>query len=59
MACNTLLRMLLVYIRSYLKAVLRYKFLSLDTYHPDTLHLREQRFEGPWLVFEAKQGPRA
>jgi hypothetical protein len=39
--CNTLLRMLLVCISSYLKSVLRYKFLSLDAYHPDTLHLRE------------------
>jgi hypothetical protein len=33
------LRMLLVCIRSYLKSVLRYKFLILDTYHPDTLYL--------------------
>ena len=31
---NALLRMLLVCIRSYLKSVLRYKFLIFDTYHP-------------------------
>jgi hypothetical protein len=45
---------------SYLfKSVLRYNVLILDTYHPDTLYLREQRCENPWLFFEAKRGPRA
>jgi hypothetical protein len=47
---------LLVCIRRYLKSVLRYKCLTLDTYHPDTL--QEQRCEQPWLFFEAKTGPR-
>jgi hypothetical protein len=40
--CNALLRMLLVCNRSYLKAVLRYIFLSLVTYHADTPHVRQQ-----------------
>ena len=39
-------------IHSYLKAVLRYKFLILDTCHPDTLCFYEQRFV---LFFEAKR----
>jgi len=51
--------MLLVCIRSYLKSVLRYKFLILGTYHPYTLNLHEQRCEVPWLCFEAKKSPRA
>ena len=34
--------MLLVCIRSYLNSVLGYKCLILDTYHPDTLYLRER-----------------
>jgi hypothetical protein len=33
---------LMACIHSYLKSVLRYKFLILDTCHPDTLYLREQ-----------------
>jgi hypothetical protein len=36
-SCSALLRMLLLYICSYLKSVLRYKFLILDTYHLDTI----------------------
>jgi hypothetical protein len=36
---NSLLRMRLVGIRSYLKTVLRYKFLILDSYHRDTLYM--------------------
>ena len=51
--------MLLVCVRIYLKSVLRYKFLTLDIYHPDILYLREQGCEDPWLFFEAKRGPRA
>ena len=47
--------MLLVCIRSYLKSVLRYTFLILDTYHPDTLYLREQGCEDPWLLFEVRE----
>jgi len=31
----------------------------LDTYHPDTLPLREQGSEDTWLFFEAKRRPRA
>jgi hypothetical protein len=34
-SCSALLRMLLVCIRSYLKSLLRYKFLILDTYHQE------------------------
>jgi hypothetical protein len=53
-SCNALLPMILMYIRNYLKSVLRYKFLILDIYHPDTLYMREES----WLFFEAKRGPR-
>jgi hypothetical protein len=56
---KSLLRMLLVCIRSYLKSVLIFKFLILDTYHPDALYLREQGCEDLWLFFEAERGPRA
>jgi len=45
-------------IRGYVKSVLRYKFVILDTYHPDTLYLRQQGCEGPWLFCEAKRVPR-
>jgi len=31
----------------------------MDTYHPDTLYLRQQGCEDPWLFFEDKRGPRA
>jgi hypothetical protein len=58
-SCNALLRMLPVCIRSYLRSVLSYKFLVLDTCHPDTLHIRKQGCEHPWLLFEAKRGRRA
>jgi hypothetical protein len=51
--------MLLVCIHSYLKSVLRYKFLDLDTYLPDILYLRDQGCEDPLLFFEAKRGPPA
>jgi hypothetical protein len=51
--------MLLVCIRSYLKSVMRYKFLIMDTYRPDTVHLREQGFDDPKLFFDAKRGLRA
>jgi hypothetical protein len=36
-SCNALLRMLLVSICIYLKSFLIYKFVILDTFHPDTL----------------------
>ena len=36
-------------IGNYLISVLRYKFLVLNTCHPDALYLREQGCEDPWL----------
>jgi hypothetical protein len=51
--------MLLVCITVYLKSVLRYKFLIFDTYHTDTLYLREQGCEDPWLLYEVKRGLQA
>ena len=39
-SCSALLRMLLVCILSYIKSVLRHKFLILDTYHPGPLYTR-------------------
>ena len=58
MQCNALLQMLLVFIRSYAKSVLRYKFLILYTYHhPYTQCLRQQGCEGPCLFVENKNGP--
>ena len=57
-SCNALLRMLLVCTSICLKSVLRYTVLILDTYHPHTIHVREQGLEDPWLFFEAKRGPR-
>jgi hypothetical protein len=36
--CIALLHMLLVFIRDYLKSVLRYEVLILDTYHQDGIH---------------------
>jgi hypothetical protein len=44
---------------SYLKSVMRYKVLILDTYHPDTLHLCEQGCEDLWLFFKTKRGLQA
>jgi len=35
--------MVLMYIRYYLKSVLRYKFLILDTCHPETLYMCPRR----------------
>ena len=51
--------MLLVCVSVYLKEVLRYKFVILDTYRPDIVYFREQGCEEPWLIFEAKTDPRA
>jgi len=56
---NALLPVLLACSRSLLKSVLRYKLLILDTCLPDTLYLREQRYEDPQLFFETQRGPRA
>ena len=39
---------------SYVKSVARHKFLILDTYHPDTLHLRGQGCENPYLISNPK-----
>ena len=50
--------MLLVCVPIYPKSVLRYKYLILGTCHPDTVYLREQGCEDPWLFFEAEGGPR-
>ena len=48
---NLYLIMILVCINSYLKSVLRCKFLILDIYHLNTLFLFEQWCEDPWLFF--------
>jgi hypothetical protein len=40
----------------YLTSGLRYKFLILGTYHPDTLYLRQQGCEDPWLFFQVRRG---
>ena len=56
--CNRLLRMLLLHIIIYLKSILRYKFLILDTYLLDALYLCEQGCEDPRLFFETKKGLR-
>ena len=54
---SALLLMLLLCVRSYLKSVLQYKFLIFDTYHPDTVYLREPECEDPWPFFEPNVGP--
>jgi len=46
------------YATGYLKSLQRYKFLNLDTYHPDTVYLREPGNEDRWLFGGAKRGPR-
>jgi hypothetical protein len=46
-------------IHSYLKSVLRCKFLILGTCNPDSLHLREQRCQDPWLFYLVKWDPLA
>jgi hypothetical protein len=48
-----------MYATALQKSVLRYKFLIMDTYHPDTSYLCEQECEDPWLFFATKRGPRA
>jgi hypothetical protein len=58
--CSAFLRMLLeLCIHSYLKSVLSYNFLILDTCHLDTLYLGEPVCEDPWLFSEVKRSPRA
>jgi hypothetical protein len=44
-SCNALLHMNLVFVFSHLKSAPRYKFLILDTCHPDTIYLRQQECE--------------
>jgi len=58
-SCKPLLLMLLVCIHSIIKSVLRYKFLILDTYHPDTLYLCEQGYEDLQLFFKDRRGTQA
>ena len=53
-----MLHMLLVCIRSYLKSVMRYKYLISDTYHPNILYLCEQGCQDTLLFFDAKRGVR-
>ena len=47
--CSVLLRMLLACFSSYSKSVLSYIVSVSDTYHLETLHLREQGYEDLWL----------
>jgi len=39
-----------------LKPCLGYMFLISDTCQSDTLYLRDQGCEDPWLLFETKRG---
>jgi hypothetical protein len=57
-SCNALLRILPLCITTYLKSVLRLKFLTLYTHLLYTVYLRELGHEDPWSFFEAKRGPR-
>jgi hypothetical protein len=41
---------------SCVTSVQGYKFLIFHTSHSDTLYLREQGCENPWLIFEVKRG---
>jgi hypothetical protein len=52
---NSFLHILAVCISVYLKSVLRYKVLILDSIVRKS-HLREQGCEDPWLFFKAKRG---
>jgi hypothetical protein len=51
--------MLLVCVHTYVKSILRYKYLILDTCRPYTLYLYEQECEDPRLFFETKKYPQA
>jgi hypothetical protein len=55
-SCSALLRVLVVFMRSCRKSVLRYTFLMLDTRRLDALYLCEQGCEDPRLFFETKRG---
>jgi len=54
---RALLHMQLECICGFLKSVLRYQFLILDTSQPDNPYFREQVCEDPWLFFDGD--PRA
>ena len=45
-----------VLVSIYLKSVVRYKFVTFDTYLPENLYIREQKFEDLLLFFETKRG---
>jgi hypothetical protein len=51
--------MLLVFISPFLNSVTRYKFLIFNTYHSDTLYLREQGYGNPRLLSEAESSEKA
>jgi hypothetical protein len=51
--------MLLVCIRSYLKSVLRYKYLILDTFHADTFFVYVSKDVKIMVILEAKRDRRA
>ena len=53
-SCNALIRMLLLCISICLESVLKYKFLMLDSYHLDTVYLREQGSDDSWLFLKPK-----
>ena len=55
-SCNTLWHMLLVYIGSYRKSALRYKFLILNVCHLVSQYLCEPGDEDLWSFFENKRG---
>ena len=55
-SCNTLLHVIQVRICSYLKSVLRYKFLIWGTCYPYSVFLHEQGCEDLCLLFEVKKG---
>jgi hypothetical protein len=57
--CDALLHMLVVCVRIYIKSFLRYKFLILGTYYPETMQVHKQGCKDPWLFFEAKRCSRA
>jgi len=57
-SCNASLLTLLVCLKIYIKSALRYKFLILNTSHPDTI-FKWPSMWGFLVIFEAKRDPRA
>jgi len=47
-----------VCILGYVMSVMRYKFVILGTYHPESIYLCQQVCEGLRLFFEAHRVPR-